>query len=75
MNTKNYQQPSVFLCLPVSNIESWLMGIILRPDKSLLSRDSLTHTHTLKAKYQSEMALKQLNERLKAEMTMFSGRL
>lgn len=33
-----------------------------------------TNTHR-EARYQSEMALKRLNERLKAEMTMFSGRL
>lgn len=61
------------------------MGIILRPDKSLLSREHpglqqththwQTHWHTQEARYQSEMALKRLNERLPAEMTMFSGRL
>lgn len=58
----------------------------MRPDKPLLSREHpglQTHTlalalalaHTQKARYQSETALKQLNERLEAEMTMFSGRL
>lgn len=58
------------------------MGITLRPDRFLLSgerpglhtlRDTRkqTRSHAGEARYQSEMALKRLNERQKAEITIF----